>query len=282
MTLNTYGKYQILIKKDTPFDNSVEEKLKGQKAIFIDRVDYQKYLEDNLQNITNSNSISLDEKSGIIYDTASNIMQDLFKNPETNIHRSKKIVHSLMDDILNNDGALKSLMKVTSYDYYTYTHSIDVTIYSLGLAKTLLFTREELEQLGTAAILHDIGKSKIDYNIVNKSGRLTEAEFYKIKKHPVYGHAIAVENGISDKNILSGIRSHHEKYDGTGYPDGLTRDKISVFAEIIAIADIFDALTTKRSYKEPFSTFDSLLLMKKEMSHQLNNKFLNKFITLLR
>ena len=172
-------------------------------------------------------------------------------------------------------------MNVTSYDYYTYTHCVDVTIYSLSLGKTLRLSKAELEDLGTSAILHDIGKSKIDYDIVNKKGRLTDEEFTAMKQHPVFGYDIALENGITDERILSGIRHHHEKLDGYGYPDKLKKEDLTMFAQIIAVADIFDALTTKRSYKEAFTSFDALMLMKKEMSTQLNEQILSNFIKLL-
>ncbi len=280
--IKSLDKYLIFASKGTTYDNELDKKLSENEIVFVDKSDYKRYIEDNLQNIVNNDEISLDKKSEIIYDTATNIMQNLFENPNTNIKNSQKVITPLIDQILTNDGALKSLMKVTSYDYYTYTHSINVTIYSISIAKTLLFSKDELHNLGISAILHDIGKSKISPDIINKAGKLSDEEFLEIKKHPIYGYNIAVENGINDKAILAGIRGHHEKYDGSGYPDKLSRDEISVFAEIIAIADIFDALTTKRSYKEPFSTFDTLLLMKKEMANNLNAKFLNKFITLLR
>ena len=275
-------KYLLVVKKGSEITSEIKEKIFKHEFILIEKEAYETYLKSNLLNIAKNKDIDLNKKSKIIYTSATNIVEDLFNNPNTeNIQNTKQIVGGLLDEILTNDKALKSLMNVTSYDYYTYTHCVDVTIYSLSLGKTLRLSKEELEDLGTSAILHDIGKSKIDYNIVNKKGRLTDEEFTTMKQHPIFGYEIALENGITDERILSGIRHHHEKLDGYGYPDKLKKDDLTMFAQIVAVADIFDALTTRRSYKEAFSSFDALMLMKKEMSNQLNEEILSNFIKLL-
>jgi HD-GYP domain-containing protein (c-di-GMP phosphodiesterase class II) len=103
-----------------------------------------------------------------------------------------------------------------------------------------------------------------------------------MKKHPVYGHEIAITMGITDNRILTGIRHHHEKMYGGGYPDNLSGEAISQFARIIGICDVFDALTTKRSYKDPMSSFEALKLMKDTMKEHLDVEMINSFIRMLR
>lgn len=129
-----------------------------------------------------------------------------------------------------------------------------------------------------SALLHDLGKSRVDPKITNKKGRLTEDEFDEMKHHPLYGHTIALKIGIRDNRILDGIRHHHEKLDGSGYPDGLMGNSITLFARIIAVCDVFDALSTQRSYKERMSSYDTLLLMKKTMQHHLDMVLVDSFI----
>ncbi len=172
-------------------------------------------------------------------------------------------------------------MHVTAHDYYTHTHSINVSIYTLSLGSFLGITGKELEVLGMSAVLHDLGKSKIDYEIINKNGKLTDEEFTQMKHHPAYGHEIALSLGIEDERILSGIRHHHEKIEGGGYPDNLKGSQISQFARIIGVCDVFDALSTKRSYKDPMSSFESLRLMKQQMVGHLDMRMVDAFIKML-
>lgn len=133
-----------------------------------------------------------------------------------------------------------------------------------------------------AAILHDLGKSKIDYDIINKNGKLTDEEFSQMKDHPALGHEIALILGITDERILSGIRHHHEKMEGGGYPDNIRGEEISQFARIIGVCDVFDALSTKRSYKDPMSSYESLHLMKQQMRGHLDMEMVDAFIKMLR
>ena len=142
--------------------------------------------------------------------------------------------------------------------------------------------KEDLLNLGISSLLHDLGKSKIDSTIINKNGLLTDVEFVEVKNHPYYGWLIAQEIGISNKDILDGIVYHHEKIDGTGYPKGLKGDKIPLYAKIISICDAFDAISTKRTYKDSISSFGALLLMKKEMSNSFDIHLVNSFIQMLR
>lgn len=172
-------------------------------------------------------------------------------------------------------------MRITAHDYYTHTHSINVSVYTLSLGSYLGIEGNDLEVLGMAAILHDLGKSKVDYEIINKNGKLTDEEFAQMKHHPAFGHEIALKLNITDERVLTGIRHHHEKIEGGGYPDNLRGDQISQFARIIGVCDVFDALSTKRSYKDPMSSFESLLLMKQQMVGHLDMGMVDAFIRML-
>jgi putative nucleotidyltransferase with HDIG domain len=224
----------------------------------------------------------IDKKSKFIYGSASGIVEDLLKNPSTeNIQKSKDVVNNILDEILLDEKVFSSLLKVTSYDYYTYSHCVNVSVYALGLGKYLGLSKKDLSVLGQAAILHDIGKSKIDSNIINKKDKLTQDEYLKVRKHPEYGYELMSSYENVDERILYGIRHHHEKFNGSGYPDKLKGNQIHLFAQIVAIADIFDALTTRRAYKEPMTTFDAFRLMRDKMVGHFDQKLFNSFIMLM-
>jgi len=142
-------------------------------------------------------------------------------------------------------------------------------------------SEKRLGDLGRSALLHDLGKSKVDIQVLNKKDFLTNTEFSLIKKHPIFGYRIAKYIGEIDKNVLDGIRHHHEKINGDGYPDGLKGSELTLFPRIIAICDVFDALTTRRSYKEPMSSYDALMIMETKMSTHLDMKLLKYFVKML-
>lgn len=245
-----------------------------------DRDTYMDYMEKHLSSITKDSSVPLREKSKTLYTSASKVLEKIFDKPESkeNVHKVKNLVGNTIDIVLSDERSIRSLIEVSSYDYYTYTHSVDVAVYSVGFGHHMNFSMEDLKKLGYAAMMHDIGKSKIPSEVINKNGRLSDQEFEMIKRHPDYGHDIMSTLGEEDPAILSGIRHHHEKHDGTGYPDNLKGKDIPLFAQIISISDVFSALSTKRSYKDAYSSFNALKLMKDEMAGNFEPKFLLSFI----
>jgi HD-GYP domain-containing protein (c-di-GMP phosphodiesterase class II) len=136
-------------------------------------------------------------------------------------------------------------------------------------------------KIAHAALLHDVGKCQIDTSIVNCPGKLSPEQWQEMKRHPVYGHTILQKNPDMDSIALDVTRHHHEKLTGDGYPDGLTSKEISAQVRICTIADIFDALTTRRVYKEAIISFEALKLMRLEMAQSLDFGFLKCFIEML-
>jgi putative nucleotidyltransferase with HDIG domain len=277
----------LFLQSNSVVDAESKIQLREVEKLYIDEESYRKYEEyvnGHLQSVAKDRHIPIDEKVVIVYENATRILDNLFKNPDSleNLKNSKEVVGGFIETILSDATALKSLMEITAHDYYTHTHSINVGIYSICLGEYLGIRDEELVNLGTAALLHDIGKSKIDYDIINKNGVLSDEEFATMKNHSALGYNIALKLGVKDRDILSGIRHHHEKLDGHGYPDGIEDKNISQFARIIGVCDVFDALTTKRSYKDPFSSFEALSMMKKQMKTHLDMKLVDDFIKMLR
>lgn len=241
---------------------------------------YYEHMRNHVGELVNNPFIPTEEKSKMIYDTATEIVNSLFQNPESQeaVHETKQIAQNILSTISLDHSAYISLIKVSSYDYYTYTHCINVSVYSLGIGQMLGLPPEELRQLGEAAILHDLGKAHIDSSIINKQGPLTDDEFEIIKQHPVLGDEILRNSGETESKILEAIRHHHEKQNGSGYPDGLLAEDLSFYGQIITIADVFDALTTRRSYKPALKSFQALKMMKHQMPGSFNDQILDSFI----
>ncbi|DAB38816.1 MAG: hypothetical protein A2023_07515 [Sulfuricurvum sp. GWF2_44_89] len=286
LTNETKNAMTIFLQSDSAVSGDTKVKLREVEMLYIsedEEEQYQSYVNKHLQSIARNSDIPTEQKARLIYEKASETIDAMFSNPESlkNVENTQPVVNNFIDIILNDTSAVESLMKITAHDYYTHTHSINVSIYTLSLGSFLGITGKELEVLGMAAILHDLGKSKIDYEIINKNGKLTDDEFTQMKNHPALGHEIALKLGISDERILTGIRHHHEKIRGGGYPDNLSGEQISQFARIIGVCDVFDALSTKRSYKDPMSSFESLKLMKEQMEGHLDMGLVNAFIKML-
>ncbi len=287
MAVGQRGEKEILLAKNEPLDKEVKEKIDRLNVLYIREEDlgiYNKFIDLIVQAVAQNTHIAITKKAAVIYRQASVILNEMFDNPEEleNVPKSKKVVNTFVDTIFSDTHAIESLIKITAYDYYTHTHSINVCVYALSLGSYLGLKAHVLEDLGMSALLHDLGKSKVDRAITNKNGRLTYDEYEQMKHHPAYGFAIAMKIGIHDKRVLDGIRHHHEKLDGSGYPDGLSGEEITIFARIIGVCDVFDALSTKRSYKERLSSYDALHLMKETMRNHLDMHLVDSFIQMQR
>lgn len=261
--------------------------LKDVRNLYIkesENEDYESFYEKYLAQVPKDEFPNFEENSGTTYTKATKVLDALFKNPETlgSYKDSKVIINDLVKTVLDNNFTIKSLMSIAAHDYYTHTHSLNVAIYALSLGSYLGLDDTALAELGEAALLHDLGKSKIDPALINKKGILTDEEFTKVKQHSSLGYALGMRLGIRNKKVLLGIRHHHEKMDGSGYPSGLRRNQIPLYARIIGLCDIFDALTSKRSYKEAMTTFDALKLIKLEMKTHVDPKLLLDMIMMFK
>jgi HD-GYP domain-containing protein (c-di-GMP phosphodiesterase class II) len=169
------------------------------------------------------------------------------KTPDLGL--TKEIASELVDKIINNKGIIVNMIDLKVFDDYTYYHSVNVAVLSLIMGVALNYTRSELYKLGLSALLHDIGKVFIDKNIIDKNGKLTTEEFDEIKKHPLFGYNYLKDKfDIPTKSYLGALQ-HHEKFDGSGYPEHMKGMSISTFGRIIAVADVYDALTSDRPYR---------------------------------
>src|SRR5439155_10132270 len=175
-------------------------------------------------------------------------------------------------------SAIDSLVRtVEARDHYTAGHSLRVRQYSLRLADALGLDKRLRKQLSLAAKLHDIGKVGVPDVILNKPGMLTEGEFDIVKQHPVIGERILAPI-IRNPNILAAIRSHHERLDGRGYPDGLSGQAIPRLARILTVADCFDALTTARAYRPAMAVDQAAAILEDGAGKQFQPEFVRAFL----
>ncbi|MBI2400891.1 MAG: HD-GYP domain-containing protein, partial [Deltaproteobacteria bacterium] len=157
-------------------------------------------------------------------------------------------VGRMVDSVFRNQDALTSLARLKSFDDYTFAHCVNVCILSLALGRQMGLERADLEDLGTGAILHDIGKMLVPDKVLNKPGKLTDEEFAIMKTHAELGGDMLSGAKINEAAMLVALQ-HHERYDGSGYYKGLAKSEIHIFARIAAVADVYDAMTSKRVYQ---------------------------------
>ncbi len=175
--------------------------------------------------------------------------------------RAASLVEEISDSVSRNPGALISIARLKNKDEYTYMHSVAVCALMIALARQLRLDDDLTRELGLAGLLHDIGKAKVPLEILNKPGKLTDAEFEAVKSHPVHGHAILLAGGAAGSIALDVCLHHHEKIDGTGYPHRLRCDAISLYAKMGAVCDVYDAITSNRPYKSGWNPAESIRRM---------------------
>lgn len=234
--------------------------------------------------ILNDPQLPLNEKCEVLYDSAQSLVARILDEPRSRelLHRSKELVASAIYFMMQEQGAFSYLVHLVSYDYQIYTHSVNVSIFSVSLAQRAgIADFETLRDLGEGTLLHDIGKSMLDPSITKCRGELTPEKWKAMKMHPVYGHEILSANGMLGDICLDIVRHHHENIDGTGYPDGLAGQEIPPLVRITTIADVFDALTTRRTYHDAMDSFSALKLMKEEMANGLDMELYHLFVELM-
>lgn len=262
-----------------PGDTLKKEKIKyfetrNPKSLFIEKKEvktYKTYIHKCIQ----ADTVSSHQKARILRESSMSLIEELFESPDVErvVEESKDIVNHFVDLMNQDPKAMSHMLSLSSHDFYTYNHSLDVSILSLGLGSLVGLNGADLQELGEGALLHDIGKRNVDVSIITKSGTLSEEEWAIMRKHPQYGLLI-----INDMNVSDAIKAccfeHHESCLGNGYPQQLTHQEIHPYARIIAITDTYDALTTKRSYNEPLLPRDAVKFINENIASRYDKDML--------
>lgn len=227
---------------------------------------YTNYLESMAGKASDGNNGKASVKYRVMRENSKLLVKDLLDDPRSGekIKGLYDTVNTMVDTILGSKDTIFDLLDLSSNDYYTYTHSVNVAVMSIGLSSVVGLEREETEKLGIGAMLHDIGKSNVPHEILNKQGSLNSTEYEIIKTHVVEGEKILLLHPNFPKSSLPAVTQHHEKLTGRGYPAGLTGGAIKLFGRITAITDCYDALTTNRPYKTAYTPYYALLILVKE------------------
>lgn len=210
-------------------------------------------------------------------------IQYLYNNSDSPefANASAKITNDLMHAIQSNDALAVDISALKTSDEYTFKHSVDVATMSMIIARNLGMKDKEVYEIGIAGLLHDMGKSKIPLEILNKPARLTDEEFAIMKKHSELGYAILKEKEEFQGTISFAVLQHHEKMNGKGYPLGCKSDKIVPYAKIMSVSDVYDALVTERPYKKSFSqrtAVEMIMSMTDELDITAMRSFLESVI----
>ncbi len=281
------SRYILYCRGDAIFDHNKREKLleKNISRLYIlkeDQRKYYEYLENNFHDIIADTRIPSDEKAKVVHTAARNLIKDLFNSPRTgNIERTKTYASNMVDFILKDGKAARNLLSILVHEYYTYTHSVNVAAVGTLFAQSIGLEEDELKSFCSGILLHDVGKTRISNEILNKKGKLTKEEFSMVKKHPELGVEILKETGNGFTEEYTITLQHHENADGSGYPYGLKNNEIKLCSKIAHVIDVYDALTTDRSYAKAVRPFAALVEMKEKMSHCFDKEVFSDFIRFL-
>jgi HD-GYP domain-containing protein (c-di-GMP phosphodiesterase class II) len=217
------------------------------------------YLDEEISEGIEVNDVIKDETRNEAVVLIKNMMNNYHFSSSVDVAKVKKMVNKILDELLENEDILYSLSEIKHVDDYTFEHSVNVCILSLITGIGLGFDINNLRDLGTGAILHDIGKLCIPREILKKPSQLTVEEFEEIKKHTYLGYEILKKSGNISLAASYIAFGHHERYDGSGYPLQLKKENIQLYSRIVAIADVYDALTSDRVYRKrlkPHEVYD--------------------------
>ncbi len=275
--------FVIIIDMGTVLTPELLNKLTNHKTFY--QLKHQKALScTTLNKYIKHNQDDVKKTMNLFYNVNQEIFQKFSDSPKhaIDIKCLQKIVDNILLLLQNDNEFLKKVIPHFKNSQELSYHSIHVCIYALSLAHKLHFSFEKSEQLGLAAILHDVGKKKVDELIQNRR-TLSVEELDKVHQHVKYSIDIIQQHGIHDPYIINAVMQHHERNDGSGYPNQLHAREISDFGAIMAIADMFDALTNARAYREGFNTFETftMLLQEQKDNDTLKNDYLKVFLKLL-
>ena len=217
--------------------------------------------------------------------TIKEVITNIKGNQSADVRKLKRLAQKAIHLVIEDESILLGMTMIKNYDEYTFNHSVNVSIYSLAIGKRLGFSKKILTELGITALLHDIGKSKIPREVLNKPASLNGEEWEMMKKHPLMGVEIVLnlkQLGEINPRMVVGVFDHHLMNDLSGYPRLFLKKEVSLFGRIIQIADAYDAMTTPRVYKKiPFTPEQALAVMLREKTVHFDPLLLKIFIGLV-
>ena len=239
---------------------------------------YAGYLSQVMEKYDPSSSIGI----AVVHEKSKIVMKDVFEGAldDEKIKAVTETANDMVEGILMRDEVLNELLTIKRHDYQNYVHSVNVAVLSLSLGKNLGLNKETLQYLGIGAFLHDIGKREVPKEILGKIGLLTEAEYKVYKRHVIEGVKMLESTWKIPTPSIAAVSQHHERLNGTGYPNAISDKQIEIFGRIMSIADCFDNLTSPRPNKAAMMPFDAVKVLADEKGY-FDQQILMTFIKLL-
>ncbi len=273
----------LILIKDTILDkrqiekiclNNVEKikiKLTENDGLYASREEIKSvYNQENVRSFRQKYENKVDEVTHII--------KEIGRGASVDVHSVNQISKHIMKEFSTVSDVINYLHLVRPMDNYTYSHSLNVSLMSIIIGRWMNLSEAEIDEIATAGLLHDIGKTKISEKLLVKPGKLTDSEFDELKKHPVLGYMMMENIKDATLNMRYAVLLHHEKIDGSGYPVGAVDEEIPLFPKIVAIADIYDAMTSNRSYRNRMCPFEVIKNFEMQTFGKLDTRILTVFI----
>jgi HD-GYP domain-containing protein (c-di-GMP phosphodiesterase class II) len=250
-----------------------------------ERDNYRAYMRRHLPGVLSGGTLPAAEKANLFYHNCCEVVRDLIRQrlPQglSDVH-GRLFVGYARDSVafLCSEAGLARMGALMTHDYDVYAHGVHVFVYTVFLLRSLGLPTPTLVQAGVGALLHDSGKEAVDAAILTKPGRLTPEEFLAVQEHPALG--VRLCRGLSLSRLAREcILLHHEKLDGRGYPGGRSGEAIPVHVRAVSLADVYDALTSRRCYADAVRPFEALRIMRHEMAGSFDVDLYKRFVMLL-
>lgn len=258
---------------------------RGVHQLYIEResrAKYQEYLREMAQGDGDSEATTT-QRTAAMNEVVLDVLETSFRNRNTDntVDDAAELGSIAAGLVTREDFAAGDLFRVLSHDYATFTHSANVAYYSGILAAKLGYSKEEVEQIIAGGLLHDVGKLEIPDAILTKPGRLDEAEFAAIKRHPRTGfRELCHREDLTEAQLMM-VYQHHERLEGGGYPTGVSKNEIHPWAKLCAVVDIYEAVTSQRPYRTPMPRAQAIELLRRETSTALDKEIVECWISII-
>lgn len=248
-----YGQY--VVSKNTEINEYIKEKLVEFGIEYINLLTNQEQETRADTGTRYIEEVKRDYREKV--ESIKHVLNGLVSGGKLDVESVNEISDSIYSEVYSNFGIIECINQVRTADEYTYTHCINVSLYSMLIARWMGMDEASIKEALKSGLLHDIGKSRIPNEILNKQGPLDDWEYEVMKKHPVYGFEILEPAKEISEAVKNSVLTHHERENGSGYPLGLEGNEIGIYSKIVAVADIYDAMTSQRIYKPKMTPFDT-------------------------
>lgn len=274
----------VLLCKDLVLTSGMIESLKAAMAhcknVYMDKAHHEKLLRETCYFAQAQKKLEEDVGYNVMKDSVQSLLDNVVEHGTIYGENVDNLAKDISQKLADVDGALimQCINGMRDTDKYLYAHSLNVGFLNGLIAQWCGFDKEMTDKAIKAGVLHDIGKTKLPSSILEKPGKLTALEYEIVKSHPELGYDMLISSGETDKDILDGVLHHHERLNGRGYPGRVKMDDISPIARITAVSDVYDAMTSKRPYRDAISPFVVLQELDTDAFSELDMRYVRKIM----